>query len=61
MDERGAGAIIMTQMDDFLGGVPRQFTEFQNQESVTFMSYFKTGVRYKVRRDRVVYDSLLNH
>uniref|UniRef100_A0A4W6CY15 Scinderin like a n=1 Tax=Lates calcarifer TaxID=8187 RepID=A0A4W6CY15_LATCA len=46
-DERGCAAIFMTQLDDSLGGAPRQYTEFQNQESVTFMSYFKSGVKYK--------------
>ncbi|XP_042272670.1 scinderin like a [Thunnus maccoyii] len=46
-DERGGAAIFMTQLDDFLGGAPRQFTEFQNQESVTFMGYFKSGIKYK--------------
>lgn len=48
MDERGAAAILMTQLDDFLAGAPRQFTEFQNQESLTFLGYFKSGIRYKV-------------
>ncbi|KAK7888659.1 hypothetical protein WMY93_024219 [Mugilogobius chulae] len=46
-DERGAAAILMTQMDDFLKGKPRQFTEFQNEESVTFTGYFKSGIKYK--------------
>nr|XP_020465752.1 gelsolin-like [Monopterus albus]XP_020465753.1 gelsolin-like [Monopterus albus] len=46
-DERGAAAIFMTQLDDFLRGAPRQFTEFQNQESVTFLGYFKSGIKYK--------------
>ncbi|XP_040895476.1 scinderin like a [Toxotes jaculatrix] len=46
-DERGAAAIFMTQLDDFLHGAPRQFTEFQNQESVTFLGYFKSGIKYK--------------
>uniref|UniRef100_A0A4W6CYQ8 Scinderin like a n=1 Tax=Lates calcarifer TaxID=8187 RepID=A0A4W6CYQ8_LATCA len=31
-DERGCAAIFMTQLDDSLGGAPRQYTEFQNQE-----------------------------
>lgn len=48
-DEKGAAAIIMTQLDGFLKGVPVQFTEYQNQESDTFLSYFKTGLKYKVR------------
>ncbi|KAM9848314.1 scinderin like a [Aulostomus maculatus] len=46
-DEKGAAAIFMTQLDDSLGGKPIQFTEYQNQESVTFMSYFKHGIKYK--------------
>uniref|UniRef100_A0A7N6BWP7 Macrophage-capping protein n=2 Tax=Anabas testudineus TaxID=64144 RepID=A0A7N6BWP7_ANATE len=46
-DERGAAAIFMTQLDDFMHGAPRQFTEFQNQESVTFLGYFKSGIKYK--------------
>ncbi|XP_070764333.1 scinderin like a [Enoplosus armatus] len=46
-DERGAAAIFMTQMDDFLGGTPTQFVEFQNRESVNFLGYFKSGIRYK--------------
>uniref|UniRef100_A0A8D0A7J5 Scinderin like a n=1 Tax=Sander lucioperca TaxID=283035 RepID=A0A8D0A7J5_SANLU len=46
-DEKGAAAIFMMQLDDFLHGAPRQFTEFQNQESVTFMGYFKSGIKYK--------------
>lgn len=41
----------MTQLDDCLHGVPRQFTEYQDQESVTFLSYFKTGIIYKVKQD----------
>ncbi|XP_038572707.1 scinderin like a [Micropterus salmoides] len=46
-DERGAAAILMMQLDDFLGGAPRQYTEFQSQESVTFLGYFKSGIKYK--------------
>lgn len=48
-DERGAAAIFMTQLDDFMHGAPRQFTEFQNQESLTFLGYFKSGIKYKVK------------
>lgn len=44
----------MTQLDDFLGGAPRQFTEFQNNESTTFMGYFKPGIKYKVGQRVVV-------
>ncbi|KAL3046863.1 hypothetical protein OYC64_021144 [Pagothenia borchgrevinki] len=46
-DERGAAAIFMTQLDNFLRGAPIQFTEFQNQESNSFLSYFKYGITYK--------------
>ncbi|XP_072295610.1 scinderin like a [Eucyclogobius newberryi] len=46
-DERGAAAILMTQLDDYLNGKPRQFTEFQNEESVTFTGYFRSGIKYK--------------
>ncbi|KAK5906636.1 hypothetical protein CesoFtcFv8_004564 [Champsocephalus esox] len=46
-DERGAAAIFMIQEDDFLHGAPIQFTEFQNQESNSFLSYFKYGITYK--------------
>uniref|UniRef100_A0A3B4B975 Gelsolin-like domain-containing protein n=1 Tax=Periophthalmus magnuspinnatus TaxID=409849 RepID=A0A3B4B975_9GOBI len=47
-DERGAAAILMMQLDDYLKGRPRQFTEFQNEESITFTTYFKSGITYKV-------------
>ncbi|XP_029285380.1 scinderin like a [Cottoperca gobio] len=46
LDEKGAAAIFMIQMDDFLGGAPTQFTEFQDKESDTFLSYFN-GITYK--------------
>uniref|UniRef100_A0A7N8WTL7 Scinderin like a n=1 Tax=Mastacembelus armatus TaxID=205130 RepID=A0A7N8WTL7_9TELE len=46
-DERGSAAIYMTQLDDFLRGAPRQYSEFQNQESLTFLGYFKSGIKYK--------------
>uniref|UniRef100_A0A8C2ZKF5 Scinderin like a n=1 Tax=Cyclopterus lumpus TaxID=8103 RepID=A0A8C2ZKF5_CYCLU len=47
-DERGCAAIFMTQLDTFLNGAPIQFTEFQNQESLTFLGYFRTGIKYKM-------------
>ncbi|KAM7012013.1 scinderin like a [Tautogolabrus adspersus] len=46
-DERGCAAIFMTQLDDFMGQSPRQYVEFQNEESKTFMSYFRRGIQYK--------------
>ncbi|CAK8673662.1 gelsolin-like [Clavelina lepadiformis] len=46
-DERGAAAILTTQIDDSLGGGPIQYRELQDDESPTFMGYFKKGVKYQ--------------
>lgn len=54
-DEKGCVAIFMTQLDDYLNGQPLQFTEWQNQESDTFMGYFKCGIKYKVKHDIFTY------
>ncbi|XP_057696348.1 gelsolin-like isoform X2 [Corythoichthys intestinalis] len=46
-DEKGAATIFMTQLDDALGGAATQYTEHQNEESLTFLGYFKKGLKYQ--------------
>ncbi|XP_030583511.1 scinderin like a [Archocentrus centrarchus] len=46
-DESGAAAIFITQLDDHLAGAAIQYNEFQDRESITFLSYFKSGIKYK--------------
>ncbi|KAF7658098.1 hypothetical protein LDENG_00017400 [Lucifuga dentata] len=46
-DEIGAAAIIMTLLDDHMGGVARQHREVQNNESNQFLGYFHSGIKYK--------------
>ena len=57
-DEQGAAAIFSIQIDDKLGGEPIQNREVQNDESSSFMGYFKNGIKYKVqRRDFTLFDA----
>ncbi|XP_061538819.1 gelsolin-like [Phycodurus eques] len=46
-DEQGAAAILMMQLDDSLNGTATQFRECQGQESLTFLGYFKHGLKYQ--------------
>ncbi|XP_063063521.1 advillin [Engraulis encrasicolus] len=46
-DEQGASAILVSQLDEALGGSPVQHREVQNHESPRFRSYFKNGLIYK--------------
>uniref|UniRef100_A0AAQ4R980 Scinderin like a n=2 Tax=Gasterosteus aculeatus aculeatus TaxID=481459 RepID=A0AAQ4R980_GASAC len=46
-DEKGCAAIFMTQLDTHMKGAPIQFSEYQNNESLTFLGYFKSGIKYK--------------
>uniref|UniRef100_A0A674BFY3 Villin-like n=1 Tax=Salmo trutta TaxID=8032 RepID=A0A674BFY3_SALTR len=46
-DEQGAAAILVTQLDEFLGGSPVQHREVQAAESSKFRSYFRNGLIYK--------------
>lgn len=45
-DERGAAAILTTQMDEHLGGGPVQYRQIEGYESLSFMELFPKGVKY---------------
>ncbi|XP_061094190.1 scinderin like a [Conger conger] len=47
MDERCAAAIFLMQLDEFLEDKPVQFREVQGTESLDFLAYFKSGLKYK--------------
>ncbi|XP_048857425.1 macrophage-capping protein-like [Brienomyrus brachyistius] len=46
-DEQGACALLVTQLDTFLGGNPIQHRQVQGYESQEFMHLFPKGVSYK--------------
>ncbi|XP_051930138.1 gelsolin-like [Hippocampus zosterae] len=47
LDEKIAATILMVQLDDRLKGAAVQFTEYQGEESVDFLGYFKKGLKYQ--------------